>query len=68
MAVKDNLKKCELDLLNAEGILQSTRSNSSEKTEPDHLSQHTLISICILMSSHFISPESKSHMGTSYCD
>ena len=33
MAAKDNLKKCELDLINAEGILQSTRSDSSERTE-----------------------------------
>lgn len=68
MAVKDNLKKRELDLINAEGILQSTRSNSSERAEPDCLSQHTVISSCILMLSHFISPESKSHTCTSYCD
>ena len=68
MAVKDNLQKCELDLTNAEGILQSTESNSSERTKPDCSSQHAAITICWLLLSHFISPESQSHTCTSYCD
>lgn len=35
MALKDKLTKCELGVISAGGILQSTRSSSSETTEPE---------------------------------
>lgn len=68
MAWEDNIKKCEVDLISAEGILQRTRNNSFENTQPACLSQHTVICICILMLNHFVSPESKSHTCASSCE
>lgn len=40
MAVKDNLKMCELDLINAEDILQSSRSNSWKDQTTPFVSAH----------------------------